>query len=140
MNATTNTHERDFHMKSFGIVRLRTAVLFFSLLALTAVAFAADVDGTWTATFDTQIGEQHYTYTFKADGEKLTGTAKNDWGERPIEDGTIKGDDVAFTENVEFQGQKITIKYTGKLSGDEIKFTRQVGTFATEEIVAKRKK
>lgn len=127
-------------MKSFGIVRLRTAVLFFSLLALTAVAFAADVDGTWTATFDTQIGEQHYTYTFKADGEKLTGTAKNDWGERPIEDGTIKGDDVAFTENVEFQGQKITIKYTGKLSGDEIKFTRQVGTFATEEIVAKRKK
>lgn len=127
-------------MESFGMVRRRTAVGLFGVLALAGVAFAADVDGTWTATFDTQIGEQHYTYTFKADGEKLTGTAKNDWGERPIEDGTIKGDDVAFTENVEFQGQKITIKYTGKLSGDELKFTRQVGTFATEEIVAKRKK
>ena len=127
-------------MESFGMVTRRTAVALFGVLALAGVAFAADIDGTWTATFDTQIGEQHYTYTFKADGEKLTGTAKNDWGERPIEDGTIKGDDVAFTENVEFQGQKITIKYTGKLSGDEIKFTRQVGTFATEEIVAKRKK
>ena len=127
-------------MESFGMVTRRTPVALFGVLALAGVAFAADIDGTWTATFDTQIGEQHYTYTFKADGEKLTGTAKNDWGERPIEDGTIKGDDIAFTENVEFQGQKITIKYTGKLSGDEIKFTRQVGTFATEEIVAKRKK
>lgn len=127
-------------MESFGMVRPRTAVLLFAVLGLAAVAFAADVDGTWTATFDTQIGEQHYTYSFKADGEKLTGTAKNDWGERPIEDGTIKGNAVAFTENVEFQGQKITIKYTGKLSGDEIKFTRQVGTFATEDITAKRKK
>jgi len=127
-------------MERIGMVRPRMSVLLFAVLALAAVAFAADVDGTWTSTFDTQIGEQHYTYNFKADGEKLTGTAKNDWGERPIEDGTIKGDAVAFTENVEFQGQKITIKYTGKLSGDEIKFTRQVGTFATEEITAKRKK
>ena len=127
-------------MESFALVRLRTAFLCFMVLALAPIALAANVDGTWTATFDTQIGEQHYTYTFKADGEKLTGTAKNDWGERPIEDGTLKGDDINFTENVEFQGQKITIKYTGKLSGDEIKFTRQVGTFATEEIVAKRKK
>lgn len=122
------------------VVTLRTAVLFLAFFALTSLAFAADVDGTWTATFDTAVGEQHYTYNFKADGEKLTGTAKNDWGERPIEDGTINGDAVTFTENVEFQGQKITIKYKGKLSGDEIKFTREVGTFATEEIVAKRKK
>ena|SRR5581483_11586141 len=127
-------------MKSFAIARRRTMLVLLAVVAFAAVAFAADVDGTWTSTFDTQIGEQHYTYNFKADGEKLTGTAKNDWGERPIEDGTIKGDDITFTENVEFQGQKITIKYTGKLSGDEIKFTRQVGTFATEEIVAKRKK
>ncbi len=103
-------------------------------------AFAADIDGTWTSTFDTQIGEQHYTYNFKADGEKLTGTAKNDFGETKIEDGVVKGADVSFTENLEFNGQKITIKYTGKINGDEINFTREVGTFATEKIVAKRKK
>ena len=127
-------------MKRLNILKFHTAVLFVAVFALAAAAYAADIDGTWTSTFDTQIGEQHYTYTFKADGEKLTGTAKNDWGERPIEDGVIKGNDVSFTENLDFQGQKLTINYTGKLSGDEIKFTRQVGTFATEEIVAKRKK
>ena len=127
-------------MAILKILKFRTAALFIAVLALSAAALAADIDGTWTATFDTQIGEQHYTYTFKADGEKLTGTAKNDMGERPIENGVIKGNDVSFLENLEFQGQKIPITYTGKLNGDEIKFTRQVGTFATEEIVAKRQK
>ena len=123
---------------------LRSSLMTLCVLAAIAMfgvgAFAADIDGTWTASFDTQIGEQHYTYTFKADGDKLTGTAKNDFGETKIEDGVIKGDDVSFTENLEFNGQKISIKYTGKLSGDEINFTREVGTFATEKFVAKRKK
>ena len=32
------------------------------LLALTAFAIAADVTGTWTATFDTQVGSQSYTF------------------------------------------------------------------------------
>jgi len=127
-------------METPSILNFRTAVLFVAVLLFAAVAFAADIDGTWTATFNTQIGEQHYTYTFKADGEKLTGTAKGDYGEGPIEDGVIKGNDISFTENLDFQGQKLTIKYTGKLNGDEIKFTRQVGTIATEELVAKRKK
>jgi hypothetical protein len=110
------------------------------VLGLATAAFAADVDGVWKATFDTQIGEQHYTYTLKADGEKLTGTAKNDMGETKIEDGVVKGNDISFTENLNFQGQTITIKYKGKLDGDQINFTREVGTFATETLVAKREK
>jgi hypothetical protein len=86
------------------------------------------------------MGEQHYTYTLKADGEKLTGTAQNDRGTVEIADGTIKGDEVSFVENLEFNGNKIAITYTGKISGDEIKLTRKVGDFATEELVAKREK
>ena len=46
------------------------------LIAFAAVAIAADVTGTWTASFDTQVGPQSYTYTFKVTGGKLTGTAK----------------------------------------------------------------
>jgi hypothetical protein len=103
-------------------------------------AFAAGVAGQWTATFSTQMGDQHYTYTFKVDGEKLTGTAKNDMGSTEIANGTIKGDDISFVENLDFNGNQIAITYTGKISGDEIKFTRKVGEFATEELVAKRVK
>jgi len=122
-------------------MKLRSAVVFtFLLVGLALSAFAADVSGQWTSTFTTQIGEQHYTYTFKVDGEKLTGTAKNDMGSSEIANGTVKGDDISFVENLDFNGNKIEITYTGKIAGDEIKFTRKVGEFATEELVAKRVK
>src|SRR5579863_9770185 len=122
-------------------MKLHSAVVLGILMAgMTVAAFATDITGQWTSTFNTQIGEQHYTYTFKADGEKLTGTAKNDNGSTEITNGTIKGDDVSFTENFSMMGNAITITYTGKVSGDEIKFTRKVGDFATEDLVAKRVK
>jgi hypothetical protein len=38
------------------------------------------------------------------------------------------------------EGQPLRITYTGKVSGDEIKFTRKVADIATEEFVAKRAK
>jgi len=122
-------------------MKLRIAtVLSVVLLALAIPALAADISGQWTATFNTQVGEQHYVYTFKVDGEKLTGTAKSDNGSVTIENGTVKGDDVSFIENLDYQGQKLVITYTGKVSGDEIKFTRDVGGFGKEELVAKRVK
>jgi hypothetical protein len=103
-------------------------------------ALAADISGQWTATFNTQVGEQHYVYTFKVDGEKLTGTAKSDNGTSEIQNGTVKGDDVSFVENLDYQGQKLTITYKGKVQGDEIHFTRDVAGFASEDLVAKRVK
>jgi hypothetical protein len=122
-------------------MKLRSAIVLAMLVAGMALsALAADISGQWTATFNTQIGEQHYTYTFKVDGEKLAGTAKNDMGTTEITKGTIKGDDISFVENLDFNGNKVAITYTGKISGDEIKFTRKVGDFATEELVAKRVK
>jgi len=122
-------------------MRLRTALaLGLLLIALATPVLAADISGQWTATFTTQVGEQHYVYTFKVDGEKLTGTAKSDNGTVEIQNGTVKGDDVSFVENLDYQGQKLTITYTGKVSGDEIKFTRDVAGFAKEDLTAKRVK
>jgi hypothetical protein len=117
----------------------RAIVLCFVLLMFVASISAADVSGKWTASFDTQIGVQNYTYDFKVDGEKLSGTAKSQFGQGPIE-GTVKGDEITFAENLDFNGQQIRITYKGKISGDEIKFTRQVGDFGNEDLVAKRAK
>ena len=47
------------------------AVVPVLVLGFALSALAADITGQWTATFNTQVGEQHYTYTFKVDGEKL---------------------------------------------------------------------
>lgn len=106
------------------------------------VAMAADATGTWTAVFDTQIGEQSYTYEFKADGKKLTGKVTNKGhGSSDIEAGKVDGDTIAFIENFSFDGNAIRIEYTGKFDGnDRIKFTRKVAEYAVEEIVANRVK
>ena len=115
------------------------------VLGVATAARAADVTGTWTAEFDTQIGVQKYVYTFKVDGEKLTGTADAErMNEKQpqvaLTDGIVKGDQIAFTETISFDGNSLPRAYTGVVAGDELKFTRKVGDIATETFVAKRKK
>jgi hypothetical protein len=117
----------------------------FIALALCAVSLvplrAADISGKWTASFDTQIGKQNYTYDFKVAGATLTGRAKSDNGDTEIKEGKVTGDTVTFVENLNFQGMELKITYTGKIvSDDEIKFTRDVAGIANEELTAKRAK
>ena len=114
------------------------------LLAASLPAVAADVTGQWTTQFDTQVGVQKYTFDFKVNGEDLTGTAAfermGEKGTTELKEGKVQGDKVTFVEMLDFQGNAIRIEYTGTVAGDEIKFTRKVGDFATEELVAKRAK
>jgi hypothetical protein len=118
----------------------RVALLATAALVMLAPLSGADITGTWTASFDTQIGVQNYTYTFKVDGNKLTGTAKSDNGSVAITEGTINGDDVSFVENLDFQGMALRIVYKGKVAGDEIRFTRTILDMIMEELVARRSK
>ena len=110
------------------------------LLAAPATAMAADITGRWTAQFESQIGQQNYTYELKAEGNKITGKATSGRGEAAISEGSINGDDVSFVEIRKFQDQEIRIEYKGKVSGDEMKLTRKVGDFGSTDIVAKRAK
>jgi hypothetical protein len=107
-------------------------------------AGAADVGGKWNAEFSTQVGVQKYTFDLKVSGDKLTGTASfermGDKGQAELKEGKVEGDKVSFVELLDIQGSQVRVEYTGQLAGDEIKFTRKVGEFATEEFVAKRAK
>jgi opacity protein-like surface antigen len=110
-------------------------------LGLAAAAWAADITGTWTSKFDSQVGEQNYTFTFKVNGAQLTGKAASSLSgmTTDITEGKVQGDAVSFVENLNFQGMTLKITYTGKIVSDnEIRFSRNVADFATEEIVAKR--
>lgn len=123
---------------------MKTSAIFLSLAVLPFAVLAADVTGTWKSDFDSQIGHQNYTFTFKQDGTALTGKANSEVGDRKreaeLKDGKVHGDTVSFVEMLSFQDNEIRIAYTGKLSadGNEIKFTRAVGDFAKEDIVATR--
>ena len=52
----------------------------------------------------------------------------------------LDGSKLSFDETLNFQGNELSISYSGKLSDDELKLTRKVGEFATEEFTAKRSK
>lgn len=121
-------------------MKIRSLLLL--LAALPTFVFAADVTGTWKAEFDTQIGLQKYTYTLKQDGAKVSGKASADIAgekrEAELKEGKLEGDTLTFVEMLNFQGNEIRITYTGKITANEIKFTREVGEFAKEELTAKR--
>jgi len=116
-----------------------------SVLAVAAIiagiAFAADVSGTWTASFETQVGTQSYTFELQAQGTALTGKTKgNLTGENAISDGKVDGNKISFVEKATYQGMPLVFNYTGELKGDQIHFKRELMGFMAEEFDAKRAK
>src|SRR5688572_2229852 len=100
------------------------AIVCTALLAV--AAFAADVTGKWTAQVPGRDGQtRDVTYTLKDDGSALTGTTTGRGGQEiQISDGKVEGDTVSFKVKMEFGGNSIVQNYTGKIVGDEIKFTQ----------------
>ena len=117
------------------------AALSLAFVIATGSAAAPDITGTWSASFDTQIGRQDYTYQFQVKGSLLTGKASSANGESDILNGKVDGEKVTFLENFTYQGMTIPITYAGSIASvDEIKFTRRVAQFASEALVAHRVK
>lgn len=117
----------------------------FALIALLIAALpagAAELVGKWTAEFDSPIGVQKYVYEFKKSADALTGEATFERsvgnGSTPLKNVKVEGDKVSFDEPLSLEGNEITISYTGTLVGDELKLTRNVGDFGTEQLTAKR--
>jgi enterochelin esterase-like enzyme len=121
---------------------MKPSIILLTFAVVPLSVFAADVTGTWKSEFDSQIGLQKYTYTLKQDGTNLTGKANSEVGdqkrETELKEGKIDGDKISFVEMLSFQGNDIRITYSGAISTNELKLTREVGEFAKEEIVAKR--
>jgi len=122
----------------------KIAIFAVLIVAGLMCVYAADIAGTWTAQFDSQVGIQKYTFEFKVDGTKLTGRAISNIAgadaKTELTEGKVTGDEVTFVENLNYQGMDLKITYKGKISGDEIKFSRTVGDSGGEEFVAKRAK
>jgi hypothetical protein len=122
----------------------RLATIAMGVLLGAVTANGADITGKWTAEFDTQVGLQKYTFQLAAAGEKVTGKAfferMGEKGEADLLEGKLVGDKVSFVETFDAMGSPVRIEYDGTVKGDEIAFTRKVGEFATEQLVARRAK
>jgi hypothetical protein len=118
--------------------KLALALLFVTLGAVTCLA--ADITGKWSATVETPRGTQNITFGFHVDGATLTGKITTQRGDTDISEGKIDGDNLSFTQTVNFNGNDMKINYTGRVDGDSIKFTRTVGDRPAVEFTASRAK
>jgi hypothetical protein len=100
---------------------------------------AIDVTGRWESTVESPQGSLVSAVTYKQDGETLTGTHVGQMGELALK-GTVKGDQIAYTINVDMGGQALTISYSGKISGDTITGTADFGGMGSGNWSVKRKK
>ncbi|MCC7463604.1 MAG: hypothetical protein IT480_14215 [Gammaproteobacteria bacterium] len=103
---------------------VKTGLAFISTLLLATLAMAADVDGTWNGVLTVTGSETQVVWTFKADGDKLTGgVSQNGSPQLPIKDGKIDGNNISFVLDVDMQGQQFSVNYKGVVSPTEIKLT-----------------
>ena len=97
-----------------------------------------DISGAWSFHVESSAGSGDPTFTFKQDGEKLTGQYKGVFGEAPLT-GTVKDNKVDFVIKVEAQGQQLTSTYTGTVEKDgSMKGTAELGEFGSATWTAKR--
>jgi hypothetical protein len=78
-----------------------------------------DVSGSWKLTVETEAGSGNPGFTFKQDGEKLTGRYNGAFGEADVT-GTIKGDKIEFSMKVTGQVEGV-VTYTGVTDGKTMK-------------------
>lgn len=108
---------------------LKLIAAFLAASFVTVAAFAADVSptGTWKWTQQGRNGAIEMTLKLDLKDGALTGTmvgGQGPQGQMPdvaIGDASFKDGTVAFSVTREFNGNKRTSKYTGKLDGDSIK-------------------
>ncbi len=106
--------------------RLLAATFVLVIVAAAAQAMADDKPnptGTWKWTVPGRNSQtREATLKLKLDGDKLTGAMLGPNGkENPIQDAAYKDGELSFKIVRERNGNKMTMTFTGKVSGDVIK-------------------
>lgn len=103
----------------------RVLVLSSVLAAAGLLAFAAGIDGKWTAEVQGRNGTTTQTLTLKSSGMNVTGSLDAGRGmPTEISEGMIHDSDVTFkVTRMGRDGTPVVTVYKGTLSGDELKLT-----------------
>jgi len=120
---------------------MRSCMFVFVAIVLLAFssASAVDLNGKWRGDMKTPNGDNlEINFNFHVDGEKLTGTVTNTYGEEQITEGTVKGDAISF--GILAGGGQFKITYKGTVSGADVKFHVIIGEIGEGDLIAKRVK
>lgn len=117
---------------------MRFFTILATMLVLCVSTFAADVDGKWAGTVASPTGDLPVAFTFKADGEKLTGSTMGfDGTDVAISDGKVDGKNISFKVTFDFGGMPFVLDYKGVVSPTEIKVTAEVAGMPLEFVLKK---
>ena len=106
------------------VARIVSSVLALAAAGLSAT-YAADISGTWVAkTENSMMGEVEYVYELKVDASgKITGSQRLPFGDSPILDGKINGNEFELTVQQEFFGNLSNVTVKGTIEGETLKIT-----------------
>jgi hypothetical protein len=94
-------------------------ILLLSCFAVGMAAIFADLNGKWTGVLNAPDGNQYpLAYTFKVDGDKLSGALEVNGMSVPLDSGMVKGNDFKFSVTVESNAYPHTGRYYA--AGDSV--------------------
>ena len=102
------------------------------------MAQAVNVTGDWAFTVQTDQGGGNPTMTFKQEGEKLTGKYNGQFGTADLT-GTVKGNAIHFTFNIDVQGQQAPATYDGTVEKNTMKGKMDIGGMVNGTFTATKK-
>ena len=97
-----------------------------------------DVTGKWAFNVETSAGAGQPNFTFKQDGEKLTGKYAGQLGNADLT-GTVKGSAIHFTFTLDVQGQQAPVTYDGTVEKNTMKGKMDIGGMVNGTFTATKK-
>ena len=89
------------------------------------------INGEWKGSRETPNGLFEVIYTFKVEGNVLTGTSRTQFGEAKVENGKVEGKKISYS--ISFND--MTINNTGELiNDDEILITNDWGDLTLKRV------
>src|ERR1700733_2920409 len=98
----------------------------------------ADITGRWDVPIQFAPGSSGHSFFVKQQGNQLVGTHQGDFTARDFS-GTISAGDVHIASSVgEAHGAALSYRFTGKLDGDTMSGTLEMGEYLSARWTAKR--
>jgi hypothetical protein len=95
------------------------------------------VDGNWTLTMTTPMGDRDASLSLTSSGSALTGTQSAEGNSAEIFDGTVNGDNVSWKVSIT-SPMPLTLEFTGKVAGDSISGDMGIGFMGSFPFTGKR--
>jgi hypothetical protein len=124
-------------MKRFLVTLI--AVVLLAGRAFGQDAAAPDVLGEWELTTNSPVGETTNTVEFRKDNDALKAFAKGTQGERAYDSVLVEGDKITLVLTIDYQGQPMTITYSGTISDKSINGSADFGGLALGSFSATKK-